>query len=235
MVRERGRSAGFTLIECLVALAVTSLVAFAAGSLLRETGSFFDRGTRAVDETERFAWAVDRLTRDFAAARFVPQAGEKSGSAAFIGEPGRVVFVAAGRGGSAPEVVEYSTAPGEAGEQLIRRQAAWPGPSARLAQAELKDPVVLLSGTYDISFEFAQAPPGGGLVWRDRWSGAEGLPGSVKVKLIDAASGVDFLAASDFAIRANAPLACASGKDDCLKKDEGAKSAEAAQPRSGSR
>src|SRR5579872_6293893 len=105
----RRKSAGFTLIDSLAALAITSLVVLACGALLRESGYYFDRGTRAIDETERFAWAVNRLKRDFAGARFVPEAGGKAGTAAFAGQSGKVVFVTAGReGSSGEELVEYA-------------------------------------------------------------------------------------------------------------------------------
>ena len=212
---RKGR-AGFTLIESLAALAITSLVVLSCGALLRESGYFFDRGTRAIDETERFAWAVNRLKRDFASARFVPEAGAKAAAAAFAGQSAKVVFVAAGREASVgEEVVEYAAEPIDGGEQLVRRRAPWPGPSSRLSDIEPQDPVLLLRGSFSISFVYAQSAQDGALVWRDEWTGADGLPHAVRVKLIDSATGADFLAADEFAIRANAPLTCAS-KENCL-------------------
>ena len=214
----RGRErAGFTLIEALAALAITSLVVLSCGALLRESGYFFDRGTRAIDETERFAWAINRLRRDFASARFVAEAGAKTSAAAFAGQPEKVMFVAAGREASRDdELVEYAVEPTEGGEQLVRRRAAWPGPSSHLSDIEPQDPVVMLRGPFSIAFVYAQAQPDGALVWRDEWSGGDGLPHAVRVKLIDLASGADFLAADEFLIRADAPLKCATGKVDCL-------------------
>jgi prepilin-type N-terminal cleavage/methylation domain-containing protein len=230
MTIRRDHRAGFTLIECLAALAITSLVVLSTGALLREGGYFFDRGTRAVDETERFAWATDRLTRDLAGARFVPQAGEKAATAAFAGEPERLVFVTAGQLASrGEEVVEYSIQQLDESQQLVRRRASWAGPSSLLSDSDLADPVVLLRGRFAASFEYSQVGSEGALVWRNQWSGGEGLPYSVRVKLIDSGTGVDFLAAGDFIVRANAPISCASGKDDCLKK-ETASAAPSQQP-----
>lgn len=217
MALRRKRHAGFTLIESLAALAITSLVVLSCGALLRESGYFFDRGTRAIDDTERFAWAINRLQRDFASARFVPEASGKAATAAFTGQSEKVVFVAAGREASTgEEVVEFAAESIDGGEQLVRRRAPWPGPSSRLSGIEPRDPVVLLHGSFSISFVYAQAAPDGALVWRDEWNGADGLPHAVRVKLIDSATGADFLAADQFLIRANAPLTCASGKVDCL-------------------
>ena len=58
MMASLERRAGFTLIESLVALAITSLIVLSAGALIRDGLFYFDRGTRAVDETEEFALAV---------------------------------------------------------------------------------------------------------------------------------------------------------------------------------
>lgn len=217
MALRRKRRAGFTLIESLAALAITSLVVLSCGALLRESGYFFDRGTRAIDETERFASAVNRLKRDFASARFVPEAGGKAAGAAFTGQSEKIVFVAAGREASTgEEAVEYAVESTDGEERLVRRRAPWPGPLSRLSDIEPQDPVVLLRGSFSISFVYAQAARDGALVWRDEWSGADGLPHAVRVKLIDSATGADFLATDEFLIRANAPMTCASGKENCL-------------------
>jgi prepilin-type N-terminal cleavage/methylation domain-containing protein len=231
MTVRQERRGGFTLIESLAALAITSLVVLSCGALLRESGYFFDRGTRAIDETERFARAVNRLRRDFASVRFVPEAGGKAAAAAFIGQSEKVVFIAPGREASTgEEVVEYAVEPIDGGEGLVRRRARWPGPSSRLSDIEPQDPVVLLRGSFSISFVYAQPAPDGALVWRDEWTGADGLPQAVRVKLIDSATGADFLAADQFLIRANAPLTCASSKENCLPGQKETASATRQQP-----
>lgn len=78
MIRHR---AGFTLVEMLAALAITSAIIVSIGMLIHQSVFFFDHGTRTIDRSEELALAVDSLTRDFAAARFVLQkAGKDAGT-----------------------------------------------------------------------------------------------------------------------------------------------------------
>ena len=215
------RRAGFTLIESLVALAITSAILVSIGALIHDSAFFFDRGTRSVDQTEQYALAIDCLTHDFAAARFVRQKEAKGPMTAFTGDgaAGKILFITGGGRESGPqgeEIVQYSVEREDDSSRLVRRRAPWPGPRMRLDEADLQDAVVLLSGPFDISFGFSELTPAGAVVWRDGWTGAEGLPHSVRLTLRDPTTGGDLLAGGDFPIRANAPMTCVSGKADCL-------------------
>jgi len=211
------RRAGFTLIESLVALAITSLIAVSAGALFRDGIFYFDRGTQAVDRTEQFALAIDCLTRDFGAVRFMERKGGDMRKATFVGgAEGRIRFVTGGD--KAPrsqreEVVEYVVEPHDNFSQLVRRRSPWPGPRLAIDQADPQDPVILLKGDFDIAFQFSDVSPAGEIIWRDEWAAGQGLPRSVRLTLRDRQSGVDLLADNDFPVRANAPMACDSDKD----------------------
>ena len=74
---ERGRRAGFTLVETLAALAVAAAIIFGAAALVHHVALYFDHGALGVNEAERFALAMDRLSRDFGAASFVAGSAEK--------------------------------------------------------------------------------------------------------------------------------------------------------------
>jgi prepilin-type N-terminal cleavage/methylation domain-containing protein len=218
-VASRERRGGFTLIESLVALAITSLTVLSAVALMRDSLFYFDRGSRAVDQTEQFALAVDCMTRDFGAARFVQRRGGDPKKATFIGDDGgRVLFVTGGDkapGSQGEEVVEYSIEQNDKVSQLVRRRSAWPGPRLLLNDADLQDPVVLLKGDFDISFQYSDYDSSGELVWRDTWAGGQGIPRSARLTLRDRESGADLLSDGDFLVGANAPMACDTDKD-CL-------------------
>ena len=225
MTRAAKSRAGFTLIETLAALAITSVIILSTGGLLYQSVFFFDRGTRTVDQTEQLALAIDSLTRDFGAARFAVQNNGGSAKAAFIGTPAgddgpaKIVFVTAGGKAAGPqgeEVVSMTVEPGDGFKQLVRRRVAWRGPRMHLENARPGDPVILIKGKLSISFRFSELAKDGKLIWRDRWNGESGLPHSVRLNMRDDMTGADLLVGAEFPIHADASAACTAGKVDCL-------------------
>lgn len=218
-------SAGFTLIETLAALAIFSALVVSTGVLMHDGVFFFDRGTRAVDQEEQLSLAVDCLTHDFGAARFVLQKSAKGVAAAFTGRPAdadneaQIVFITGGgRARRVPgdEVVSLSVESEDGVTKLVRRRARWNGPQMRFETVQTKDAVVLLSGKFNISFAFSQRDPDGHITWFDRWSGENGLPHSIRMTLVDDTAGSAVEVRAEFPIHADAPPACAIGKAKCL-------------------
>jgi prepilin-type N-terminal cleavage/methylation domain-containing protein len=220
--------AGFSLIETLAALAISSTIILAIGSLVHQSVFFFDHGTRTIDETDALARGIDALAGDFAAARFVAEKTGPRRRAAFAGTPTNVLFIAGGGRAARPpgeEVVSLTIENGDAGAtELVRRRSAWPGPRQRIIDASPQDPVVLLKGTLSLSFSFSQRMPDGRLVWGTHWTGETGLPHSVRLNLLDTESGADLTAPPEFPLYADAPANCATGEAKCVSlaaKDAG--------------
>jgi prepilin-type N-terminal cleavage/methylation domain-containing protein len=225
MARATKSRAGFTLIETLAALAITSVIILSTGGLLYQSVFFFDRGTRTVDQGEQLALVIDSLTRDFGAARFAVQNSGASAKAAFTGTsasddgPAKIVFVTAGGKAAGPqgeEIVSMTVEPGDEFEQLVRRRVAWRGPRMHLEDARPGDPVILIKGKLSISFAFSELTKDGKLVWHDSWTGDNGLPHSVRLNMRDGMTGANLLAGAEFPIHADASPACTAGKVDCL-------------------
>jgi general secretion pathway protein J len=226
---SRGASDGFTLIEVLASLAVSSVIIVTTAALIHTIAGNFDRGTRGVDAADRLVLAMQRLSTDFSAARFVVWTADDGPALAFKAEPqtgekpARITFVSGGgtRGGlDADELVSLTVDRANDLTRLTRRRAAWSGPDTPLERAVLLDPVVLLEGDLDISFLFARQLPGDALVWSAGWSDQTALPRYVRIILRDRVTGLDPVGEADFVVRAGAPLACGSpdARADCVSR-----------------
>jgi type II secretion system protein J len=235
MSRSAKSRAGFTLIETLAALAITATIILSTGALLYQNVFFFDRGTRNVDRSEQLALAVDALTRDFGAARFVLQRDAGAAKAVFTGTPesedgvAKILFITGGGREAGPqgeEVVSLTVEQGDEQTQLVRRRVPWLGPRMHLEDVQPRDPVILLKGKFFISFGFSELTKEGKIVWHDRWTGENGLPRSVRLNVRNE-EGADLLVGAEFPVRADASAACVAGGADCLslaaKTNQGAK------------
>jgi prepilin-type N-terminal cleavage/methylation domain-containing protein len=215
--RARARRDGFTLVEVLAALAIGSVIIIASAALIRNVAVYFDRGTRGATEAERLILAVGRLADDFGSARFVPRRTTNGAAIAFAteqesgGRPASVVFVGAGGVASRSnddELVSLTIERDGDFRRLVRRRATWPGGRARFEDVTPKDPVVLIEGKLDISFEFGRPTPEGASMWYSSWTGQSVLPRYVRLIARDRETGTDLLGEATFVVRADAPPAC---------------------------
>jgi prepilin-type N-terminal cleavage/methylation domain-containing protein len=224
-----GRRNGFTLIEVLAALAISSVIIVATVALIHTVARNFDRGTRGVDAADRLTLAVERLAADFGAARFVVWTTQSGPALAFRGEqadgekPGRVTFVSGAGIGSvsrADEVVSLTIERTGDVTRLVRRRAAWTGPDMLIEHVSMQDAVVLIEGSLDMSFLFGHLTGGGALAWSSTWIGETALPRFVRLIIRDRATGADPVGEADFIVSADAPLACGrpDAGPDCLSR-----------------
>jgi prepilin-type N-terminal cleavage/methylation domain-containing protein len=227
LVRCARRRDGFTLIEVLAALAISSVIIAATVTLIHMVAGNFDRGTRGVDAADGLMLAVQRLASDFSAARYTVWTTQTGFAVAFKAEradgekPARIVFVSERRSESKlpiDEVVSLTIEQTDETTRLVRRRAAWTGPDMLIDHMSPQDAVVLLEGDLDISFVFGQLAPGRGLVWSTAWIGETTLPRFVRLVLRDRATGANPVGEADFIVRADAPLACgrSDAGTDCL-------------------
>jgi prepilin-type N-terminal cleavage/methylation domain-containing protein len=218
---------GFTLIEVLAALAITSVIIAATVTLIHMVAGNFDRGTRGVDAADGLMLAVQRLATDFSAARYTVWTTQSGFAVAFKAEradgekPARIVFVSERPSESetpTDEVVSLTIEQTDETTRLVRRRAAWTGPDMLIDHLSPLDGVVLLEGNIDISFLFGRLAPGRGLVWNTAWLGETTLPRFVRLVLRDRATGANPIGEADFIVRADAPLACgrSDAGTDCL-------------------
>jgi Tfp pilus assembly protein PilV len=212
------RRRGFTLIEALAMLAITSVIMVGMTALIHDVARNFDRGTRGASNGERLLLAVERLAQDFGSARYVAWNSKNGPAVAFTADSAnddgsmKVVFVGSAGVMSGPQGDEVVTLTIERDEEgvtrLVRRRAPWTGSGMRADDVIPSDPVVLIEGNVDISFLFAHVGSNGALEWSASWTRPDALPRFVRLLVRDPASGRDLLSEADFMIRAEAPAAC---------------------------
>jgi len=91
--REENSEAGFTLIEALVALALTGLVLSALATLTAQFLPNWNRGIDRIQHSELIGISMRRIAADLAAAEFIPAGSDEKKKPLFEGTPLSVTFV----------------------------------------------------------------------------------------------------------------------------------------------
>jgi general secretion pathway protein J len=187
IAQRRSLSAGFTLLEALIAMALMGIIMGALATVTAQWLPSWNRGLVRVQRNEQVAIALDRLVGDVSAAAFVSPNREIK-QPLFVGTELAVTFVRSALGpntGSGLEIVRIAETGDSQGRVLVRMRApfvplAIGNPS--LEQIRFADPVVLLRAPLHVTFSYA----GGDGVWSPTWQPSGGLPAAVRFIARDA-------------------------------------------------
>ena len=205
-IASRRRSAGFSLIEILVAMTLTGLVLAAIAMVTAKWLPAWQRGLGRVQQSELVALALDRMAADLSAAAFLP-AVQGGTEPLFVGSSERVVFVrevlapGAARG---LEIVELAPVPDGRGSAMVRRTAPYAPTAEAGGLPSFGAPVRLLRPPVSVSFSYA----GRDGAWHAEWRGEEELPRAVRMVVREAGRATG--ASTAVTIRSDAPAFCAA-------------------------
>lgn len=183
-------TAGFTMFEALVAIALMGLV---LGALASVTGAWlppWNRGLLQTQRNEQVTIALDRLAADLSAAEFVA-ADRTSNAALFRGDEEAITFVRSALGPnnrSGLEIVRIAGTSDRNGWALVRTRAPFallPTGDPLVDPIPFADPVVLLRAPLRVTFAY-DGPSGG---WIGNWPRA-GLPVAVRFDVRDGERGI---------------------------------------------
>jgi general secretion pathway protein J len=186
---ERIGEEGFTLIEALVALALTGLVLSMLGTITAQWLPNWNRGVDRIQQNELIGMAMQRIAADLAAAEYVPPNRDRR-KPLFDGSALSVTFVRTALGpnvGVGLDVVRIGETADQGGLVTVRSRAPFGPLPSGVSPSEhinVSDPVVLLRAPLRLSLGYA----GPDRVFRDSWHDMDKLPTSIMLTVRDAAS-----------------------------------------------
>jgi general secretion pathway protein J len=190
IAQQRPGERGFTLIETIVALALTGLVLSALASITAQWLPSWNRGIDRVQRSEVMGIALQRIGADLAAAEYVA-ANRDSRRPLFDGTELSVTFVRTAVGPNAESGLDVVRL-GETTEHrefvTVRSRTRFtplPLASSLSEQLHFGDPVVLLRAPFRMSFAYA----GPDRIWKSAWRDSDKLPAMIRLTVRDAATG----------------------------------------------
>jgi general secretion pathway protein J len=218
---RRAGELGFTLIETLVALALTGLVLSALATITAQWLPNWNRGVDRIRRSEVIGVALQRIADDLAAAEYVP-ANRDTHKPLFDGSELSVTFVRTAYGPNAGPGLDVV----RVGETTERREfvtvrsrskfAPLPTDSSLSEQLHFSDPVVLLHAPYRLSFAYA----GPDRVWKSVWRNADKLPTMIRLTVRDSGSERVLSVSTIAPIHVQAPSDCTQPDGNCPDKDQ---------------
>lgn len=211
----RSRSAGFTLLEAMLATVLMVMVLGALATVTTQWLSNWNRGFARVQRVDLWAAGLDRLMADLAAAEVVSAGGDKD-IPFFDGTEQAITFIRTSLGPNSStglEVVRIVDASDDRGPALVRWTAPFVPKSGPVAESDFANPIVLMRAPYPMRFSYA----GRDRVWREIWRDKTQLPRTIRVDVRDAAGALAI--STSTLIRAELPARCALATttlDECL-------------------
>jgi general secretion pathway protein J len=217
--QRRAAEGGFTLIEAIVALALTSLVLYALANITAQWLPNWNRGVGRIQRAEEIGIALQRIAADLAAAEYV-RANRDAERPLFDGSELSLTFVRTAVGpnvGPGLDIVHVGEAKDRQGFVTVRSRARFaplPIGSSLSEHVHLGDPVVLLHAPFRLSFAYA----GPDRVWKSTWHEADKLPAMIRLTVRDSTSQRVLSLSTVAAIHAQVPSDCTKPDGNCDDK-----------------
>ena len=213
--------AGFTLIEVLAALALSSLLLVSLNLAMTATRQGVEQTRQSMGSQAAISAAAHVVARDVARIAMVRQ-----GDAGYLfeGRARQMIYPLAERQAAGPGnffLVRLSVEEEGGLTRLMRERAPFPPGEPPGPAASWGDAVVLLEGPFDIGFAY-RAPRTGKRQWSEAWPGTDGMPEQVRLTLGDRRTGRLRIPVLVQSLHIDAEIQCAAEPSECDGTERGA-------------
>ena len=230
-VKPHGKESGFTLLEILVGLTISSLIMVGLSMAMGTINRGFDQTTAVIERQDSISAGLHVVAGDIAHILRVLDDQDKPQKFLFYGGPEEAIYILAERPGNNKaglywvRLLVRKTAEGT---ELSRMRAPYVRGEADIAALEWDDEVSLLRGKYAIALSY-RAPRAGLRSWAGNWLAQNMMPGQIKVEITDLVTARRRVPVFVTALRISAEADCISAEAAaCTLRSGGAIAAKAA-------
>lgn len=217
------RQAGFTLIEVLAALAVSSLILVSLNLAMTTIRQGGDTARVRLANAATLSSAAQVFSNDVARIAMIRRNREdKAQGYVFDGGPQQIIYPLTEWTGvtrAGLYLVRLRVDTSTPLPQLIRERVPLLAGASPEGDQQWVDPVVLLEGDYDIAFAY-RAPRNGGRDWKDVWPGAQMMPEQIQLTVMDRKTGRLAMPVLTQPLGINGEVQCASEGPECAPPKE---------------
>lgn len=206
----RPREAGFTLVEILVGLLISTLIMAGMSMVMKAMDMGWEATAAALDRRDTLATSLDVVSGDISRIERAMARGPEPRRFLFRGSPAEMIYLLAERPIGSREGLYWVRLSVRAVQQqaaLIRQRAPYEPEQQDLARIDWSDEVVLISGRIAIGLSY-RAPGTGSGSWSDSWKPTDRLPEQVKLLIVDRRSDEPLVPALIQTLRLTAEVDC---------------------------
>jgi prepilin-type N-terminal cleavage/methylation domain-containing protein len=215
---------GFTLIEIIVGLAVSSLILLSLNLVMGTINRGFEQTTKSIARQTGLSTALDVISADLARIERMREAGKPKGAFLFRGQKREMIFPLVERPGNNAAglyLIRMWVRQGDNGQELVRDRAPLPLDAFNLANKDWDDEVVLIQGPFDIQFDY-RAQRSGLRSWASSWNADDMMPEQIQLTVTDLATRRLRLPVFVQSLAIEAETACVEPRNEaCGKPDAG--------------
>ncbi|MEN6543832.1 prepilin-type N-terminal cleavage/methylation domain-containing protein [Parvibaculum sp.] len=208
-----GGSAGFTLVELMVYLAVSAVVVTGLAVSARVVRAGARSSASALDRLEMLDLGFQAAADDLARIERVTVGRSVAPAYLFAGGPRSLAYVIVQRPypvSSDMEFVRLSVVATAAGQALVRDRAPFQEGRGDFVNAAWGGRTTLIEGSFAIAFSYRDAAQAN---WTDAWDYRDRLPGQIRISLTEPKTGKALVAPLTASLMIDAEPACVDLSD----------------------